>query len=95
MAVCDRSGAFRRSAGIRLTAKGHVLAYTGDTGPSPEITTMAGEADILLAEATFAEHVMSKKDPCTCRQRARPASTPLNPAPEDSFSPISGPVRTR
>jgi ribonuclease BN (tRNA processing enzyme) len=45
------------NAGIRLTASGHVLAYTGDTGPSPEIADLAANADLFLAEATYAEQV--------------------------------------
>lgn len=45
-----------------LTADGHVLAYTGDTGPSSDITAMARDADVLLAEATFPEHVLPEKD---------------------------------
>ena len=40
------------NAGVRLTTGGAVLAYTGDTGPSPAIATMARGADLLLAEAT-------------------------------------------
>src|SRR5712692_4690508 len=42
---------FVPNAGLRLTAGGQVLAYTGDTGPSPDIATMAHDADVLLAEA--------------------------------------------
>jgi ribonuclease BN (tRNA processing enzyme) len=53
---------FVPNAGIRLAADDHVLAYTGDTGPSPDIVTMASEADILLAEATFTEHVWPEKN---------------------------------
>lgn len=53
---------FVPNAGMRLTADGHVLAYTGDTGPSPDIAVMAREADILLAESTFPEHVLPEKD---------------------------------
>lgn len=49
---------FVPNAGTRLTAGGHVLAYTGDTGPSPDIVTMARDADLLLAEATFPDHVL-------------------------------------
>jgi ribonuclease BN (tRNA processing enzyme) len=45
------------NAGIRLTAHGRVLAYTGDTGPSPEVVELARDADLLLAEATFADDV--------------------------------------
>jgi ribonuclease BN (tRNA processing enzyme) len=40
------------NAGVRLTAGGRTLAYTGDTGPSPEVVTLARQADLLVAEAT-------------------------------------------
>lgn len=53
---------FVPNAGMRLTAAGSVLAYTGDTGPSPEIVTLARGADVLLAEATFPEQVLPEKD---------------------------------
>jgi ribonuclease BN (tRNA processing enzyme) len=45
------------NAGLRLTAAGTVLAYTGDTGPDPAITTLARDADLLLAEATYPRSV--------------------------------------
>jgi ribonuclease BN (tRNA processing enzyme) len=45
-----------------LTADGRVLAYTGDTGPSPDIATMARDCDVLLAEATFPDHVLPAQD---------------------------------
>jgi ribonuclease BN (tRNA processing enzyme) len=38
--------------GVRLTAAGRVLAYTGDTGPSDEVIRLAQDADLLIAEAT-------------------------------------------
>jgi ribonuclease BN (tRNA processing enzyme) len=41
------------NAGIRLTAAGRVLAYTGDTGPSPALVQLASGADLFLAEASF------------------------------------------
>lgn len=53
---------FVPNAGMRLTADGHVLAYTGDTGPSPDIATMARDADVLLAEATFPGQVLPAQD---------------------------------
>jgi ribonuclease BN (tRNA processing enzyme) len=53
---------FVPNAGVRLTADGHVLAYTGDTGPSTDIAVMAREADVLLAEATFPDHVSPSAD---------------------------------
>jgi ribonuclease BN (tRNA processing enzyme) len=42
---------------MRLTAGGRRLAYTGDTGPCPDITDLARDADVLIAEATYAEEV--------------------------------------
>jgi ribonuclease BN (tRNA processing enzyme) len=45
------------NAGIRLTAGGRVLAYTGDTGPSLDVVDLARGADLFLAEATFVDHV--------------------------------------
>lgn len=53
---------FVPNAGLRLTAGGRVLAYTGDTGPSPDIAVLAREADVLLAEATFPDRVPSARD---------------------------------
>lgn len=43
--------------GLRLSAAGRVLAYTGDTGPSEAVIELAKEADLLLAEATYLEPV--------------------------------------
>ncbi|HET7017301.1 MAG TPA: MBL fold metallo-hydrolase [Streptosporangiaceae bacterium] len=43
--------------GVRLTADGRVLAYTGDTGPSDEVVELARDADLLLAEATHLDPV--------------------------------------
>jgi ribonuclease BN (tRNA processing enzyme) len=40
------------NAGLRLEASGQVLAYTGDTGPSPLLAELARGADVFLAEAT-------------------------------------------
>jgi ribonuclease BN (tRNA processing enzyme) len=61
---------FVPNAGIRLTGpQGSVLAYTGDTGPSPEVPLLAREADLFLSEATYpdavpaadAEHLLSAR----------------------------------
>jgi ribonuclease BN (tRNA processing enzyme) len=49
----------RPNAGVRLAAGGRVLAYTGDTGPSPEVVALARDADLLLAEATYVDQVPS------------------------------------
>lgn len=40
------------NAGVRLAAGGRLLAYTGDSGPSPDVVELARGADVLLAEAT-------------------------------------------
>jgi ribonuclease BN (tRNA processing enzyme) len=45
------------NAGLRLTADGETLAYTGDTGPAPELTDLARDADIFLAEASYPREV--------------------------------------
>lgn len=45
------------NAGMRISADGKTLAYTGDTGPTPEVVTLAREADLLIAEATYAGQV--------------------------------------
>jgi ribonuclease BN (tRNA processing enzyme) len=41
------------NAGVRVSAGGHAVAYTGDTGPSPLIAELARDADLLIAEASF------------------------------------------
>jgi ribonuclease BN (tRNA processing enzyme) len=53
---------FVPNAGLRLTADDRVLAYTGDTGPTPDIVALARGADVLLAEATRPEHLSSTRD---------------------------------
>ena len=39
--------------GLRVTADGRTLAYTGDTGPCAALDRLADGADLLLAEASF------------------------------------------
>ncbi len=39
--------------GLRVAADGVVLAYTGDTGPCPQLDDLAAGVDLLLAEASF------------------------------------------
>ncbi|MFI6297000.1 MBL fold metallo-hydrolase [Nonomuraea sp. NPDC050790] len=48
---------FLPNAGLRLSAGGSTLAYTGDTGPSGNLLDLAGAADVYLAEATYPEKV--------------------------------------
>jgi ribonuclease BN (tRNA processing enzyme) len=51
------------NAGIRLTAAGRVLAYTGDAGPSPDVPALAAEADLFIAEATYVDRVPAGLEP--------------------------------
>lgn len=39
--------------GVRVEADGGALAYTADTGPTPEAVGMARDVDLLVAEATW------------------------------------------
>lgn len=39
--------------GMRISADGATLAYTGDTGPCPELDDLARGADLFLSEASF------------------------------------------
>lgn len=53
---------FVPNAGIRLSAGGVTLAYTGDTGPHPDLVPLARDADLLLSEATYLRQVTSPSD---------------------------------
>ena len=44
-------------AGLRLAAGRQVLAYTGDSGPSPDLIDLARGSDIFLAEASYIDQV--------------------------------------
>ncbi len=48
---------FVPDAGLRMASGGRVLAYTGDSGPCPELVELATGADVFLAEATYTDHV--------------------------------------
>ena len=45
------------NAGLRLESGGQHLAYTGDSGPSPDLLSLALGTDLLLAEASCAREV--------------------------------------
>ena len=64
------------NAGIRLIAEDRVLAYTGDTGPSPDVVELARAADLLLAEATHVDQVPedSRRYLTSARQAGRQAA---------------------
>jgi ribonuclease BN (tRNA processing enzyme) len=52
------------NAGVRLTAGDRVLAYTGDSGPCPDVVELARGADLLLAEATHVDQVPEEAQGC-------------------------------
>ncbi|HEX6151754.1 MBL fold metallo-hydrolase [Nocardioides sp.] len=43
--------------GLRISAAGATLVYTGDSGPSPALHELARNADVLLAEASHVDEV--------------------------------------
>lgn len=43
-----------RNVGVRLEAADLVVAYTGDTGPSPALLDLGRDADVFIVEATDA-----------------------------------------
>jgi ribonuclease BN (tRNA processing enzyme) len=45
------------NAGMRISADGASITYTGDAGPSDDLVELADSTDLLLAEATYAESV--------------------------------------
>jgi ribonuclease BN (tRNA processing enzyme) len=45
------------NAATRLQADDAALVYTGDGGPDPAVAELASGADLLIAEATYPEHV--------------------------------------
>jgi ribonuclease BN (tRNA processing enzyme) len=61
------------NAGLRLSTGDHTIAYTGDTGPSPEIAALARNADLLLAEASYVDDDDMPHDLRTVLSTARQA----------------------
>ena len=47
----------RPNVGFRISAGGRSLVYTGDCGPSQDLVRLAAGADLLLAEASYADAV--------------------------------------
>jgi len=48
------------NSGMRISADGAVLCYTGDTGPTADIQTLARDADLLLIEASWQDHDLER-----------------------------------
>jgi ribonuclease BN (tRNA processing enzyme) len=47
------------NAGMRIAADGSSITYTGDAAPSDDLVELAAGTDLLLAEATYIEAVLS------------------------------------
>jgi ribonuclease BN (tRNA processing enzyme) len=47
------------NAGLRISAEGHSITYTGDAAPSDDLVELADRTNLLLAEATYVESVPS------------------------------------
>ena len=52
--------------GLRLTAAGEAIVYTGDTGPSDDVVELARDADLLIGEATHVGEVPPEARPYSC-----------------------------
>lgn len=59
----------RPNAGVRLTAGGRTLMYTGDSGPCRDVVDLAEGADVLLREATDLDQVSSDTEGYLCSAR--------------------------
>ncbi|AUG81717.1 MBL fold metallo-hydrolase [Kitasatospora sp. MMS16-BH015] len=65
-------------AGLRLTAPGLTLAYSGDAGPAPARPQLAADADLFIAGATLQppsppdpdHHLLHTTEAATCATRA-------------------------
>lgn len=62
--------------GYRIAADGQAMAYTGDTGPTPELEALGRDVDLLVAEATWLEGQGMGKEPfhLTARQAGEHAA---------------------
>ena len=45
------------NAGVRLDGGGTVFAYTGDSGPAPEVVDLARGADLLVADSSYVDQI--------------------------------------
>jgi len=62
--------------GLRISADGAVLAYTGDTAPTPAIGEIGAGADLLVSEASWLDGQYARAQPIhlTARQAAEHAT---------------------
>jgi ribonuclease BN (tRNA processing enzyme) len=52
---------FVPNAGLRISGGGATVTYTGDAGPAAALDELAAGADLLLAEATYADEVPERR----------------------------------
>jgi hypothetical protein len=78
------------NAGLRPEAAGRVLAYTGDTGPSPDLLDLARDADVSSPRRASPSGC-PPTPPATCPACCRPASTRPGRAPGGCCSPTCCP----
>ena len=53
---------FVPNAGVRLSAPGLTVAYTGDTGPDPALATLGRHADLYIVDATSVDQRAAAPD---------------------------------
>ena len=56
------------SSGLRVAGRSAVLAYSGDSGPSPALAELARDADLFLCEATLGEPEPGKRGHLTVEE---------------------------
>jgi ribonuclease BN (tRNA processing enzyme) len=65
------------TVGVRIEADGAVLAYSADTGPTDELTPLARDAGVLIADASWQEDGADDRPPIhmTAREAGHAAAT--------------------
>ena len=72
--------------GLRVEADGHVLAYSGDTGPCAQLVDLAKGADLLLAEAAFQT---GRTNPVDLHLTGAEAGAAATRALADTYNPLT------
>jgi ribonuclease BN (tRNA processing enzyme) len=67
---------FKTNLGVRLTASGVSVAYTGDSGPSPELRKLAEGTDLFVSDATYqgdktSPYLMNAAEAARCARGAK------------------------
>ncbi len=82
--------------GLRVTADGRTLGYSGDTGPCAGLDAVAADVDLLLAEASFTSRVQQPREAPPHRRRGRRLRGPQwsPPARADPRPAVGRPARS-